>query len=115
MTWESRKQKRCFAFAHKKCASVTGSDNQYNPLNVHTGQVKVKVSAEALKTAVLCGNEVATVPKMGQIDTVVRTLLVEVSDPKTDLKHHCSLLIILLVVSKSDPISLRLFPHFVPF
>lgn len=47
---------------------------------VHTGQVDVKVSAEALKTDVLCGNEVATVPKMGRIDTVIRTLLVEVSD-----------------------------------
>lgn len=44
------------------------------------GQVQLKVSAEALKTDLLCGNEVATVPKMGQIDTVVRTLLVEVSN-----------------------------------
>lgn len=47
---------------------------------VHTGQVNLKVSAEALKTDILCGNEVATVPDMGRIDTVVRTLLVEVSD-----------------------------------
>uniref|UniRef100_A0A8C9Y578 Alpha-2-macroglobulin-like n=1 Tax=Sander lucioperca TaxID=283035 RepID=A0A8C9Y578_SANLU len=44
------------------------------------GQVNLKVSAEALKTDILCGNEVATVPDMGRIDTVVRTLLVEVSD-----------------------------------
>uniref|UniRef100_A0A671UQ94 Alpha-2-macroglobulin-like n=1 Tax=Sparus aurata TaxID=8175 RepID=A0A671UQ94_SPAAU len=41
------------------------------------GQVNLKVSAEALKTDVLCGNEVATVPDTGRIDTVVRTLLVE--------------------------------------
>lgn len=44
------------------------------------GQVQLKVSAEALKTDLLCGNEVATVPKTGQIDTVVRTLLVEVGN-----------------------------------
>uniref|UniRef100_A0A8C7KAA9 Alpha-2-macroglobulin-like protein 1 n=1 Tax=Oncorhynchus kisutch TaxID=8019 RepID=A0A8C7KAA9_ONCKI len=43
------------------------------------GEVSVKVSAEALKTEELCGNEVATVPEKGRIDTVVQTLLVEVS------------------------------------
>lgn len=42
--------------------------------------MQLKVSAEALKTDLLCGNEVATVPKMGQMDTVVRTLLVEVGN-----------------------------------
>uniref|UniRef100_A0A8D3DEY3 Alpha-2-macroglobulin-like protein 1 n=1 Tax=Scophthalmus maximus TaxID=52904 RepID=A0A8D3DEY3_SCOMX len=42
------------------------------------GEVNLKVSAEALKTDALCGNEVATVPDAGQIDTVIRTLLVEV-------------------------------------
>lgn len=42
--------------------------------------MQLKVSAEALKTDLLCGNEVATVPKTGQIDTVVRTLLVEVGN-----------------------------------
>uniref|UniRef100_A0A673Z9L2 Alpha-2-macroglobulin-like n=1 Tax=Salmo trutta TaxID=8032 RepID=A0A673Z9L2_SALTR len=41
------------------------------------GEVRVKVSAEALKTEELCGNEVATVPEKGRIDTVVQTLLVE--------------------------------------
>lgn len=45
---------------------------------MHTGEVNLKVSAEALKTDALCGNEVATVPDAGQIDTVIRTLLVEV-------------------------------------
>uniref|UniRef100_A0A673WAN8 Alpha-2-macroglobulin-like n=1 Tax=Salmo trutta TaxID=8032 RepID=A0A673WAN8_SALTR len=43
------------------------------------GEVSVKVSAEALKTEELCGNEVATVPEKGRIDTIVQTLLVEVS------------------------------------
>lgn len=47
---------------------------------MHTGEVSLKVSAKALKTDILCGNEVATVPDVGQIDTVIRTLLVEVSD-----------------------------------
>lgn len=45
---------------------------------MYTGEVKVKVSAEAMKTNELCGNEVVTVPEVGQIDTVVRPLLVEV-------------------------------------
>lgn len=44
------------------------------------GPVQLQVSAQALKTHVLCGNEVATVPKTGQIDRVVRTLLVEVGN-----------------------------------
>uniref|UniRef100_A0AAX7T4K1 Alpha-2-macroglobulin domain-containing protein n=1 Tax=Astatotilapia calliptera TaxID=8154 RepID=A0AAX7T4K1_ASTCA len=42
------------------------------------GKVNLKVSAEALKTEALCGNEVATVPDVGRTDTVIRTLLVEV-------------------------------------
>ena len=54
---------------------------------MYTGRVSFKVSAEALKTEELCGNEVATVPDVGQIDTVIRTLLVEVS-AKRDTKHH---------------------------
>uniref|UniRef100_A0A8C7W9Y3 Alpha-2-macroglobulin-like protein 1 n=1 Tax=Oncorhynchus mykiss TaxID=8022 RepID=A0A8C7W9Y3_ONCMY len=42
------------------------------------GEVSVKVSAEALKTEERCGNEVASVPEKGCIDTIVQTLLVEV-------------------------------------
>lgn len=53
---------------------------------VQTGEVSLKVSAEALKTAVLCSNKTTTVPKMGQIDTVIRTLLVQVSDTPTPPK-----------------------------
>ncbi|KAM6959235.1 alpha-2-macroglobulin [Aplochiton taeniatus] len=41
------------------------------------GEIRLKVSAEALKTDQLCGNEVATVPEKGRLDTVIRTLLVE--------------------------------------
>uniref|UniRef100_H3DA42 Alpha-2-macroglobulin bait region domain-containing protein n=1 Tax=Tetraodon nigroviridis TaxID=99883 RepID=H3DA42_TETNG len=53
--------------------------------------VKLKVSAEALKTDVLCGNEVATVPKTGQIDTVVRTLLVEAEGTPEMVSHNALL------------------------
>lgn len=49
------------------------------------GPVQLRVSAEALRTQVLCGNEVAAVPKTGQIDTVVRTLLVEVGNSQPAL------------------------------
>nr|XP_061797418.1 alpha-2-macroglobulin-like protein 1 [Nerophis lumbriciformis] len=41
------------------------------------GKVELKVSAEALNTNLLCGKEVTTVPKVGRIDTVIRSLLVE--------------------------------------
>ncbi|XP_067087782.1 alpha-2-macroglobulin-like protein 1 [Osmerus mordax] len=41
------------------------------------GEVSVKVSAEAIKTIVRCGKGLPTVPKMGRIDTVVQTFLVE--------------------------------------
>lgn len=47
--------------------------------------MQLKVSAQALKTDLLCGNEVATVPKTGQIDTVERTLLVEVGNRRLAL------------------------------
>lgn len=63
-----------------------GSNNRYRRSTVTpcvcllTGKVNLKVSAEALKTEALCGNEVATVPDVGRTDTVLRTLLVEVSD-----------------------------------
>ena len=41
--------------------------------------MSVKVSAEAIETTVLCGKELPIVPERGRIDTVIRTLLVEVS------------------------------------
>uniref|UniRef100_A0A3B4DFJ5 Alpha-2-macroglobulin-like protein 1 n=1 Tax=Pygocentrus nattereri TaxID=42514 RepID=A0A3B4DFJ5_PYGNA len=43
------------------------------------GTVSFNVSAEALTTTALCDNKPATVPDKGRIDTVVQTLLVEVS------------------------------------
>uniref|UniRef100_A0A3P9KCH7 Alpha-2-macroglobulin-like protein 1 n=1 Tax=Oryzias latipes TaxID=8090 RepID=A0A3P9KCH7_ORYLA len=43
------------------------------------GNVTLKVSAEAEKSNKKCGTEVVTVPTVGQVDTVITTLLVEVS------------------------------------
>ncbi|XP_072310553.1 alpha-2-macroglobulin isoform X2 [Eucyclogobius newberryi] len=55
------------------------------------GEVSIRVSAEALKTDLLCGNEVATVPEMGQIDTVVRTLLVQAEGTPQMVSHNALL------------------------
>ncbi|CDQ89436.1 unnamed protein product [Oncorhynchus mykiss] len=55
------------------------------------GEVSVKVSAEALKTEKLCGNEVATVPEKGRIDTVVQTLLVEAEGTQETVSHNALL------------------------
>ncbi|XP_068561676.1 alpha-2-macroglobulin isoform X2 [Cebidichthys violaceus] len=55
------------------------------------GQVDLKVSVEALKTNALCGNEVATVPDVGRIDTVVRPLLVEAEGTPQMVSHNALL------------------------
>ncbi|XP_029374169.1 alpha-2-macroglobulin isoform X2 [Echeneis naucrates] len=55
------------------------------------GTVDLKVSAEALRTDVLCGNEVAIVPDVGQIDTVVRPLLVEAEGTPQMVSHNALL------------------------
>ncbi|XP_041733755.1 alpha-2-macroglobulin-like isoform X2 [Coregonus clupeaformis] len=55
------------------------------------GEVSVKVSAEALKTEELCGNEVATVPEKGHIDTIVQTLLVEAEGTQETVSHNALL------------------------
>ncbi|XP_075891854.1 alpha-2-macroglobulin-P [Nelusetta ayraudi] len=55
------------------------------------GGVSVKVSAEALRTDVLCGNEVAVVPAVGQVDTVIRTLLVEAEGTPQMVSHNALL------------------------
>uniref|UniRef100_A0AAY5L6B0 Alpha-2-macroglobulin-like n=1 Tax=Esox lucius TaxID=8010 RepID=A0AAY5L6B0_ESOLU len=55
------------------------------------GKVSVKVSAEALKTEDLCGNEVATVPEKGHIDTIVQTLLVEAEGTQQTVSHNALL------------------------
>uniref|UniRef100_A0A8C0H2E3 Alpha-2-macroglobulin n=1 Tax=Chelonoidis abingdonii TaxID=106734 RepID=A0A8C0H2E3_CHEAB len=45
---------------------------------IFLGNVNFSVSAEALKTDLPCGNEVAVLPETGQKDTVIKQLLVEV-------------------------------------
>lgn len=55
------------------------------------GKISFKVSAEALKTEDLCGNEVVTVPDRGRIDTVIRTLLVEAEGTKQTVSHNALL------------------------
>ncbi|XP_029528600.2 alpha-2-macroglobulin-P-like isoform X3 [Oncorhynchus nerka] len=55
------------------------------------GEVSVKVSAEALKTEELCGNEVATVPEKGRLDTIVQTLLVEAEGTQETVSHNALL------------------------
>ncbi|XP_029628746.1 alpha-2-macroglobulin isoform X1 [Salmo trutta] len=55
------------------------------------GEVRVKVSAEALTTKKFCGNEVATVPEKGRIDTVVQTLLVEAEGTQETVSHNALL------------------------
>ncbi|XP_061537054.1 alpha-2-macroglobulin-like protein 1 [Phycodurus eques] len=55
------------------------------------GKVDLKVSAEALKTNLLCGNEVASVPDVGRIDTVVRSLLVEAEGTPQSVSHNALL------------------------
>ncbi|XP_077579366.1 alpha-2-macroglobulin-like protein 1 [Stigmatopora nigra] len=55
------------------------------------GKIDLKVSAEALKTNYLCGNEVATVPEVGRVDTVIRTLLVEAEGTPQSITHNALL------------------------
>ncbi|KAL6104971.1 a2ml1 [Pungitius sinensis] len=55
------------------------------------GRVDLKVSAEALRTDLLCGNEVAVVPEAGQVDSVVRSLLVEAEGTPQMVSHNALL------------------------
>ncbi|KAM7399816.1 hypothetical protein PAMP_019060 [Pampus punctatissimus] len=54
-------------------------------------EVTLKVSAEALKTDIPCGNEIVTVPDVGRIDTVVRTLLVQAEGTPQSVSHNALL------------------------
>ncbi|XP_062310598.1 alpha-2-macroglobulin-like protein 1 [Osmerus eperlanus] len=55
------------------------------------GEVSVKVSAEAIKTVVRCGKGLPTVPKMGRIDTVVQTFLVEAEGIQETVSYNALL------------------------
>lgn len=45
------------------------------------------MSAEALESQELCGSEVAVVPEYGKKDTIIKLLLVEVSEPVHLIGH----------------------------
>ncbi|XP_050799087.1 alpha-2-macroglobulin-like [Gopherus flavomarginatus] len=51
---------------------------------ISLGNVNFSVSAEALKTELPCGNEVAVLPETGQKDTVIKQLLVEPEGIETE-------------------------------
>uniref|UniRef100_A0A8C6A0D8 PZP alpha-2-macroglobulin like n=1 Tax=Marmota marmota marmota TaxID=9994 RepID=A0A8C6A0D8_MARMA len=49
------------------------------------GNVNFSVSTEVMKSLELCGNEVTEVPETGRKDTIIKTLLVEVSTKVSEL------------------------------
>ncbi|XP_026544384.1 pregnancy zone protein-like [Notechis scutatus] len=49
------------------------------------GEVNFTITAEALKSTQLCGNEIAEVPAKGQRDIVIKTLLVEPEGIETEV------------------------------
>lgn len=53
-----------------------------------SGTVNFTVNAEALASQELCGNEVAVVPEYGKKDTIIKPLLVEVSNPAHLIGHN---------------------------
>uniref|UniRef100_A0A3P9LWL5 Alpha-macroglobulin receptor-binding domain-containing protein n=1 Tax=Oryzias latipes TaxID=8090 RepID=A0A3P9LWL5_ORYLA len=63
------------------CLWLRKGHSMANNAFVPTGDVTLKVSAEAEKSNKKCGKGVVTVPTVGQVDTVITTLLVEVSTP----------------------------------
>ncbi|XP_067307945.1 alpha-2-macroglobulin-like protein 1 [Pseudorasbora parva] len=52
------------------------------------GKVNITVRAEAVKTKELCGNEVATLPDKGRIDTVMQSVLVEAEGTKQSVTQN---------------------------
>uniref|UniRef100_A0A673TJC8 Alpha-2-macroglobulin domain-containing protein n=1 Tax=Suricata suricatta TaxID=37032 RepID=A0A673TJC8_SURSU len=69
------------------------------------GTLSFSVSAEAVQSLELCGNEVAEVPETGRKDTVIKTLLVEVSRSGSTLTYFSETLTV--VTMKNMTISLR--------
>ncbi|KAI7800728.1 putative alpha-2-macroglobulin-like protein 1 [Triplophysa rosa] len=54
----------------------------------YPGRMNIAVTAEAVQTQELCGNEEVTVPERGHIDTVVHSLLVEAEGTKQIVTHN---------------------------
>ena len=56
------------------------------------GVLNITVSAEAEASQTVCDNEIVSVPERGRIDTVTRSLLVQVST-----RHHLLMILMLLM------------------
>uniref|UniRef100_A0A8C2GNA0 Uncharacterized protein n=1 Tax=Cyprinus carpio TaxID=7962 RepID=A0A8C2GNA0_CYPCA len=61
------------------------------------GVMNITVSAEAEASQTVCDNEIVSVPERGRIDTVTRSLLVQVSTRQTTLRRHLSMILMLLM------------------
>ncbi len=61
------------------------------------GVLNITVSAEAEASQTVCDNEIVSVPERGRIDTVTRSLLVQVSTHQTALRRHLSMILMLLL------------------
>ncbi|XP_061104532.1 alpha-2-macroglobulin-like [Conger conger] len=82
----------CDGCQYKRCLCGEESETFTWIITATTlGRVNITVSAEALNTEELCGNEVVTVPERGRIDTVVRTLLVEPEGTEQTISHNALL------------------------
>lgn len=52
------------------------------------GNVNFTVSAQILESQELCGTEVVAIPEYGKKDTIIKSLLVEVSKPTYSVGHR---------------------------
>ncbi|XP_044855790.1 alpha-2-macroglobulin-like protein 1 isoform X2 [Mauremys mutica] len=90
------------AYTSCLCADE-GKTFQWEVTASSLGEVNFTVSAEALHTEELCGNELAVVPAQGRVDTVIKPLLVQPGGILEE-KAHSSL----LCQEASEEISLQL-------
>ncbi|KAM9112666.1 alpha-2-macroglobulin-like protein 1 [Pangshura tecta] len=90
------------AYSSCLCADE-GKTFQWEVTASSLGEVNFTVSTEALHTEELCGTELAVVPAQGQVDTVIKSLLVQPGGILEE-KAHSSL----LCQEASEEISLQL-------
>ncbi|XP_062335112.1 alpha-2-macroglobulin-like protein 1 [Osmerus eperlanus] len=81
--------KTCGGYQYQLCV-CPGESRTFRWIITPTalGEVSVKVSAEAIKTTVLCGKELPIVPERGRIDTVIQTLLVEAEGTQETVSYN---------------------------
>ncbi|XP_039360112.1 alpha-2-macroglobulin-like protein 1 [Mauremys reevesii] len=90
------------AYTSCLCADE-GKTFQWEVTASSLGEVNFTVSAEALRTEELCGTELAMVPAQGQVDTVIKPLLVQPEGILEEKVHS-----FLLCQEASEEISLQL-------